>query len=207
MSRRSDQRRAAVFALYQHDVTGRELDDLFERDASTFTRALAYAAQDYGEDLDGRIERHAQGWTLDRIAPLERAIMRVALLEMVHPDAAPGRRPDPARGRHLRGGRDGQALLRSGGAGLRQRHPGRCPPGDGREWGVPMSEVDTTTLDALVARLERAAEQLRTGDLSADAAAGLVEDAAGVASQASAELERMARAAQQEPIPGQDSLL
>ena len=68
-------------------------------------------------------------------------------------------------------------------------------------------EVDTTTLDALVARLERAAEQLRNGDLSADAAAGLVEDAAGVASQASAELERMARAAQQEPIPGQDSLL
>ena len=47
MSRRTDQRRAAVFALYQNDVTGRELDDLFERDASTFTRALAYAAQDY----------------------------------------------------------------------------------------------------------------------------------------------------------------
>ena len=47
MSRRTDQRRAAVFALYQHDVTGRELDDVFERDASTFTRALAYAAPDY----------------------------------------------------------------------------------------------------------------------------------------------------------------
>jgi len=46
MSRRSDQRRAAVFALYQHDVTGRELEVLFEGDASTFTRALAYAAQD-----------------------------------------------------------------------------------------------------------------------------------------------------------------
>jgi N utilization substance protein B len=91
MSRRSDQRRAAVFALYQHDVTGRELDDLFERDASTFTRALAYAAQDYGEDLDGRIERHAHGWTLD-------AIMRIALLEMVHPDAAPGDVPIPPEG-------------------------------------------------------------------------------------------------------------
>jgi hypothetical protein len=34
-----------------------------------------------------------------------------------------------------------------------------------------------------------------------------VEDCAALASQASAELERMARAAQQEPIPGQDSLL
>jgi hypothetical protein len=70
-----------------------------------------------------------------------------------------------------------------------------------------MSELDTTTLDDLVARLERAAEQLRTGDLSADAAAGLVEDCAALASQASAELERIARASAQEPIPGQDTLL
>jgi len=98
MSRRSDQRRAAVFALYQHDLTGRELDDLFPRDASTFTRALAYAAQDYAEDLDARIERHAKGWTVERIAPLERAIMRVALLEMLHPDAAPADVPIPAAG-------------------------------------------------------------------------------------------------------------
>jgi hypothetical protein len=70
-----------------------------------------------------------------------------------------------------------------------------------------MTEVDTTTLDALVARLDRAADQLRTGELSPDAAASLVEDCAALASQASAELERMARAAQQEPILGQDSLL
>jgi N utilization substance protein B len=82
MSRRSDQRRAAAFALYQHDVTRRELDDVFDNDATTFTRALAYASSDYASDLDGVIERHAKGWTIDRIAPLEKAIMRVALLEM-----------------------------------------------------------------------------------------------------------------------------
>src|SRR3954454_4363401 len=98
MSRRTDQRRAAVFALYQHDVTGRELDDLFERDASTFTRALAYATQDYTEDFDELIERYAKGWTLDRISPLEKAIMRLALLEMLHPDAAPGDTPIPPEG-------------------------------------------------------------------------------------------------------------
>jgi hypothetical protein len=63
------------------------------------------------------------------------------------------------------------------------------------------------TLDQLVERLERAAEQLRSGDLSPDAAAGLVEDCAGLASQASAELERLARSSQHEPLPGQDSLL
>lgn len=98
MSRRSDQRRAAVFALYQHELTGRELDDLFEHGASEFTRALAYATADYTEDLDALIERHATGWTVDRIAPLEKAIMRVALLEMLHPDAAPGDTPIPAEG-------------------------------------------------------------------------------------------------------------
>ena len=98
MSRRTDQRRAAVFALYQHDLTGRELEDLFTRDASTFTRALAYAVADYAEELDALIERHAKGWSVDRIAPLDKAIMRVALLEIVHPDAAPGDTPIPPEG-------------------------------------------------------------------------------------------------------------
>ncbi|MDX6733499.1 MAG: transcription antitermination protein NusB [Baekduia sp.] len=98
MSRRTDQRRAAAFALYQHELTSRELDDVFERDATEFTRALAYAASDYTADLDALIERHAKGWSVDRIAPLEKAIMRIALLEMLHPDVAPGDTPIPAEG-------------------------------------------------------------------------------------------------------------
>jgi N utilization substance protein B len=98
LSRRTDQRRAAVFALYQADVTGRELEDVFERNATLFTRALAHAAEDRGEELDAHVARHAKGWSIDRIAPLERAIMRVALLEMLHPDVAPGDVPIPAEG-------------------------------------------------------------------------------------------------------------
>jgi hypothetical protein len=66
-------------------------------------------------------------------------------------------------------------------------------------------EVDA--LDALIDRLNRAAEQLRSGELSTDAAAGLVEDCAALAAEAGAELDRRARAAAQEPLPGQDSLL
>ena len=98
MTRRSDQRRDAVFALYQAEVTGRELEEVFEPNASLFTRALAHAAQDRGEELDALVARHAKGWSLDRIAPLERAIMRVALLEMCHPDAAPADTPIPPEG-------------------------------------------------------------------------------------------------------------
>ena len=96
--RRSDQRRAAVFALYQHDLTGRPLDDVFERDAAMFTRALAHATSDNAEELDARIERHTKGWTLDRIAPLEKAILRTALLEMLHPDLVEADHPIPAEG-------------------------------------------------------------------------------------------------------------
>jgi N utilization substance protein B len=98
VSRRSDQRRAAVFALYQHELTGRPLDDLFEQGAPSFTRALAHATSDLQDELDVRISRHAEGWALERIAPLERAIMRVALLEMLHPDLVEGDRPIPPEG-------------------------------------------------------------------------------------------------------------
>jgi N utilization substance protein B len=96
--RRSEQRRAAVFALYQHDVTGRPLDDVFDRTAGHFTRALAHATADNAQELDQHIARNAKGWTLDRIAPLERAILRTALLEMLHPDLVEADRPIPPEG-------------------------------------------------------------------------------------------------------------
>jgi transcription antitermination protein NusB len=87
-----------VFALYQHDLTGRPLDDVLERDAVPFTRALAHATQDNTQELDARIERHATGWRVDRIAPLERAILRTALLEILHPDVVEADTPIPPEG-------------------------------------------------------------------------------------------------------------
>ncbi len=63
-------------------------------------------------------------------------------------------------------------------------------------------------MDNLIAQLERAAEQLRSGELSSDAAATMVEDCAALATQAAAELEQLALAAEGfTPAPGQDSLL
>jgi N utilization substance protein B len=87
--RRSDQRRAAVFALYQADLTQREPGALVERDAGAFTRELVQGTGERRDELDALIERHSVGWTLDRIAPLERAILRTALYEMLHRDDVP----------------------------------------------------------------------------------------------------------------------
>jgi transcription antitermination protein NusB len=87
-----------VFALYQHDLTGRPLEQTLPREAAPFTHALAQAALARQPELDTLIGRHAEGWALERIAPLERSILRVALLEMLHPDAVPGQQPIPAEG-------------------------------------------------------------------------------------------------------------
>jgi N utilization substance protein B len=67
--RRTEQRRAAVWALYQSDLLGKPLDDTFGRDAHAFTRALAHATQDRQPELDE-----------------------------LHPDAVPGEEPIPAEG-------------------------------------------------------------------------------------------------------------
>ena len=86
--RRSDQRRDAVFALYQREVTGRPLDELLEG-AKAFTRELAEGTDAELDVLDEEIARRSRGWELDRIASLERCILRVALHEMHDPESAP----------------------------------------------------------------------------------------------------------------------
>ncbi len=84
--RRSDQRRDAVFASYQRDVTGRPLAELLV-DAKPLTRELAEGVDANREELDETIAEHLRGgWTVDRIAPLDLNVMRVALLEIEEGD-------------------------------------------------------------------------------------------------------------------------
>jgi N utilization substance protein B len=86
--RRSDQRRAAVFALYQGEVTGRPPTEALD-DAKPFTRELVQGVEAHRTALDAEIARLARGWDLDRIAALEKSIMRVALYELHHRDDVP----------------------------------------------------------------------------------------------------------------------
>ena len=86
--RRSDQRRDAVFACYQRDVTGRPLEELLA-EARPFTRELATAVDAQRDALDAAIAARARGWELKRIAPLELNVMRVALYEIEHSEDVP----------------------------------------------------------------------------------------------------------------------
>jgi exonuclease VII small subunit len=60
-------------------------------------------------------------------------------------------------------------------------------------------------LDRIVERLERAAAELRTGDLAPERAAALVDECARLAVEAGAELDREVRAAES-GTPGQLAL-
>jgi N utilization substance protein B len=87
-----------VWALYQSDLLGRPLEETFARDSPVFTRALAQLVREHQPELDQLIREHATGWSLERIAPLERSILRVALAELLHADELPGEHAIPPEG-------------------------------------------------------------------------------------------------------------
>ena len=79
-----------MFAGYQHDVTGTPIAEIVERVPLTdFARELVLGVEDHREELDDLISAHAVDWSIDRIAPLERSILRTALYEMLHRDDVP----------------------------------------------------------------------------------------------------------------------
>ncbi len=96
--RRTAQRRAAVWALYQSDLLGRELEQTFPHDTHAFTRELASLVREHQPELDELISRHAKGWSLERIAPLERSILRVGLVELLYAAERPGEQAIPPEG-------------------------------------------------------------------------------------------------------------
>ena len=86
---RREARRQAVVLLYQRDVTGLPVPELVENALRAgehaddpFTRGLVAGVEADRDALDARISAAATGWSADRIAPLERNILRVAAYEI-----------------------------------------------------------------------------------------------------------------------------
>jgi len=79
---RREARRAAVFMLFQWDVTGRPLGSLYEGEIDDYTRRLADAVTERAGVLDARITSASDDWTADRLGAVERNVLRVALEEL-----------------------------------------------------------------------------------------------------------------------------
>jgi N utilization substance protein B len=79
---RREARRAAVFVLYQWDVTSSPLGSLFEGDVEAYTQTIADRVAAHAEELDARITAASNDWTADRLGAVERNILRVAIEEL-----------------------------------------------------------------------------------------------------------------------------
>jgi N utilization substance protein B len=75
-------RRAALFILYQWDVTGQPLASLYEGEIDPFTRDLVDGVAAGANELDRRITEAAVGWPAERLGTLERNILRIGLHEL-----------------------------------------------------------------------------------------------------------------------------
>ena len=82
MSGRKAARRAALFILYQWDVTGRPLASLYEGEIDPFTRELVDGVVPRAKELDRRITEAAVGWPAERLGTLERNVLRIGLYEL-----------------------------------------------------------------------------------------------------------------------------
>ena len=54
-----------------------------------YTAAAARGAGEHAEHIDDLISSHLQGWTLDRLPAVDRAILRVAVWELLYADDVP----------------------------------------------------------------------------------------------------------------------
>ncbi len=95
MSTRREARRLAVDVLYQSDVTGAgtaEVEDAWlsaGRTVPEFAQQLVAGVVQHQPEIDLLLEEHAQGWTVARMAALDRTILRVAVEELLHGEVPP----------------------------------------------------------------------------------------------------------------------
>ena len=99
LARRTEQRRAAVWALYQSDLLGRPLGETLPRDVHGFTFALAEQVLEHQAELDELIRRYAAGLVAGADRPARaldpaRRPVRAAVSRTI----APGEQPIPPEG-------------------------------------------------------------------------------------------------------------
>ena len=88
-------REKAVILLYQMDLLKKNPDEIVENDQlvgkkfDEFSLKLINGVTDNLKEIDGIIRNTVQNWSLDRIAVIDRNILRVAIYEMIHEDDIP----------------------------------------------------------------------------------------------------------------------
>ena len=95
MSTRRQARRLAIDMLYQADITGATPANVLDAWVSAdrlvppFARELLDSVAEHQPEIDLLLEEHADGWTVARMAALDRTILRVGVEELLYSTDVP----------------------------------------------------------------------------------------------------------------------
>ncbi|NLV71633.1 MAG: transcription antitermination factor NusB [Actinobacteria bacterium] len=86
-------RRQAVFALYRLDLLKASpeaaLAGSMDGEADEYATDLLMGTIQHLETVDGLLDRHLEGWTLQRLGVLERSVLRVSAYELLFEKGTP----------------------------------------------------------------------------------------------------------------------
>ena len=90
---RRSARRHAVFVLYQQDLLGLSVEDALVRAGDSrgdeYTAQLVHGVGKHRGQIDEILGKHVEGWSLQRLGVLERAILRLAAYELLWEPGVP----------------------------------------------------------------------------------------------------------------------
>lgn len=96
MSARRKARKRAVDVLFEADLRGVDAAPLLaervvaaQPPVAPYARELVEGVLSHQQEIDGLIAAHAHGWTLPRLPGVDRALLRVAIYELLHRPEVP----------------------------------------------------------------------------------------------------------------------
>ena len=89
-------RRNALALLYSSDITEQNADAIVESgaypadvDLTSYAEALVLGVEAHRSEIDNRLVSTSENWALDRMPVVDRAILRLAVYEMLYVDDVP----------------------------------------------------------------------------------------------------------------------
>ena len=101
MGARTKSRKRALDVLYGADVreesinsalaaeTSRALADTKRANSWEYARAIVVGITEHGDEIDELIETYAQGWKIERMPAVDRALVRMGIWEILYNDEVP----------------------------------------------------------------------------------------------------------------------
>lgn len=91
-------RETALKILYQKDVTGNDLKTIWQFFCENYEPSLNYldyawtlvkGINKHNAEIDSLIQRYSSNWRLERMSPIDRNALRIAVYEMIYLDVPP----------------------------------------------------------------------------------------------------------------------